>query len=128
MLTFVSTLLFGPFKTLYPVPRPFMALEGIRLAVDNNGFYSFPSGHVAVIVSVLSVVVMKVDKYRIGLLVLTVMYVAAVAFVVMYGGVHYPSDVIGGLIIGLVSATVSLRYLDFAVGHVMGFLENLRGF
>lgn len=124
----VSTLLFGPLKTLYPVPRPFVALEGIRLAVDNNGFYSFPSGHVAVIVSVLSVVVMKADEYRRELLVLTVLYVGIVAFVVMYGGVHYPCDVIGGLIVGLVSAAVSLRYLDFAVGYVMAFLDNLRGF
>ena len=32
-------------KTFYPSPRPFIAYESIRLAVHDNGFYSFPSGH-----------------------------------------------------------------------------------
>lgn len=99
-------------KTFYPSPRPFLALEGIRLAVHDNGFYSFPSGHFAISTVVVSVILMRVDEYKKELFALSVLYLLILAFVVMYGGVHYPIDVLGGGIIGFLSA--------FIIAHCLG--------
>ncbi|WP_295618460.1 phosphatase PAP2 family protein [uncultured Methanobrevibacter sp.] len=98
-------------KTFYPSPRPFIALEGIRLTVHDNGFYSFPSGHFGISTTVISVILLKADKYKNQLIVLAIIYLLMLAFVVMYGGVHYPIDIIGGGVIGVISAVIIVRVL-----------------
>lgn len=108
---FFSIVLIMISKTFYPSPRPFIALEGIRLAVNDNGFYSFPSGHFGISTTVLSTVLLTADKYRRELLVVTVIYLAILSFVVIYGGVHYPIDIIGGAIIGVISALITVKIL-----------------
>ena len=105
-------------KIFYPSTRPFLAFESIRLTVHDNGFYSFPSGHFCIATTLLSVVLLKVEKYRRELFALSFLYLLILAFVVMYGGVHYPIDIIGGGILGIVSAVIVIRYLD-------GFAEYL---
>lgn len=115
---FLSIVLIMISKTFYPSPRPFLALEGIRLAVHDNGFYSFPSGHFGISVTVLSVILMKADNHKFELSALSIIYLMILAFVVMYGGVHYPIDVIGGGIIGLVSGIVTVRFLGFLAEYI----------
>lgn len=121
---FLSIVLIMISKTFYPSTRPFLALEGIRLVVHDNGFYSFPSGHFGISVTVLSVILMKADKYKHELLALSIIYLLILSFVVMYGGVHYPIDVIGGGIIGLLSAIVTVRYLGFLAEYIDKFLTK----
>lgn len=111
-------------KTFYPSTRPFIAFDWIRLTVHDNGFYSFPSGHFAIATMVLSIILMNVDKYKKELFAISIFYLMILAFVVMYGGVHYPIDVIGGGIIGLLSAIVTVRYLTFLAEYVDGFLTK----
>lgn len=103
---FFSIVLIMISKTFYPSTRPFIAFEGIRLIVHNNGFYSFPSGHIGISATMISVILLNADKYKRNLILLSVLYLLILSFVVIYGGVHYPIDVIGGLIIGVVSALI----------------------
>lgn len=98
-------------KTFYPSTRPFIALEGIRLVVHDNGFYSFPSGHIGISATVVSVIILATEKYKRDLLALSVVYILILSFVVLYGGVHYPIDVIAGIIIGIISGAVVVRVL-----------------
>ena len=111
-------------KTFYPSPRPFLALEGIRLAVHDNGFYSFPSGHFGISVTVLSVILMKADKHKGELLSLSIIYLMVLAFVVIYGGVHYPIDVIGGGLIGLASSLILVHFLGDYVIDKASYFKN----
>ena len=97
-------------KTFYPSTRPFIALEGVRLVVHDNGFYSFPSGHFAISSAIVSVILLKAENHKHELLLLSILYLLILAFVVIYGGVHYPIDVIGGGIIGVVAAVIVVRY------------------
>ena len=97
-------------KTFYPSTRPFIALEGVRLVVHDNGFYSFPSGHFAISSAIVSVILMKAENHKHELSLLSILYLLILAFVVIYGGVHYPIDVIGGGIIGVVAAVIVVRY------------------
>ena len=96
-------------KSFYPSIRPFIALEGIRLTVHDNGFYSFPSGHFGISMTVLSVILLTADKYKHELLALSAIYLLILSFVVLYGGVHYPVDILGGGIIGFISAFIVVR-------------------
>ena len=111
-------------KIFYPSTRPFVAFEWIRLTVNDNGFYSFPSGHFAIATMILSIILMNVDKYKKELFALSILYLLTLAFVVIYGGVHYPIDVLGGFIIGVLSAIVTVRYLGFLTEYLDNFFTK----
>lgn len=106
-------------KTFYPSIRPFIALEGVRLAVHDNGFYSFPSGHFAISTMVLSVILLSMENHKCEMFALSTVYLLILAFVVIYGGVHYPLDIIGGIIIGVASAVIVVRYFAFLADNLV---------
>lgn len=108
-------------ETFYPSPRPFIAYEAIRLVVHDNGFYSFPSGHFGISTTVLTVIILTADKHKRELIVLSLTYLLILSFVVIYGGVHYPIDVIGGGIIGILSAEIVVHILENYLGTKLLF-------
>ncbi|MDP8298827.1 MAG: phosphatase PAP2 family protein [Candidatus Tantalella remota] len=78
-------------------PRPFQALEDVRLVLGSHGGYSFPSGHATTSFCLATVIVMRYPKLRYP------MFVAAslVAISRPYVGVHYPSDILVGSLLGI---------------------------
>lgn len=82
-------------------PRPQLTLDDVGVgAHDWSGYASFPSGHVAVWLA-MSIAVWEVfPRARGPLLAL----VAAVAVTRMVGGAHFPSDVLGALVVGWAAA------------------------
>lgn len=82
-------------KHITMINRPFVEL-GLTPLFMETGF-SFPSSHVAVISSI-SVIMWSID-YRLG--VLFFIFTIFVAISRMVIGVHYPVDVIFGLIFGI---------------------------
>ena len=68
---------------------------------------SFPSGHTASAITLygsiaIAIGVWRGRRYLVGLLTLTSIIAATVAFSRMYRGFHYPSDVIAGALIGII--------------------------
>ena len=106
-------------KKFYPSIRPINALEGIRMIIHDDGFYSFPSGHFAISTMTLSVILMNVEKHRTAWLTVAIIYLLVLAFVLIYGGIHYPTDIITGGIIGVVSAAIAVYYLGFITQYCM---------
>lgn len=82
-------------KNITMVSRPFITL-GINPLFLESGF-SFPSSHVT-IVSAISTIMWSID-YRLGII--SFIFTIAVAISRMIIGVHYPIDVICGLILGV---------------------------
>ncbi|MFZ3090041.1 MAG: phosphatase PAP2 family protein [Nitrospirota bacterium] len=95
------------FKNLFFRVRPCNALQGIHLLVGCTSSYSFPSNH-AVNITVFATLISF--KYR-YLMIPAIILAILVSFSRVYVGVHYPLDVIGGALIGLLIAS-GVLYLD----------------
>ena len=84
-------------------------------------FILFPSGHFGISTTVLTVIILMADKHKRELIVLSLTYLLILSFVVIYGGVHYPIDVIGGGIIGIISAEIVVHILENYLGTKLLF-------
>lgn len=90
-------------KNVVARPRPCWVRE-VALLIANPQDYSFPSGHTQASVASTIVLWRANRKWGIAAAVLTVL----IAFSRMYLYVHYPSDIIGGAICGVISGSVGL--------------------
>ena len=105
-------------------PRPYQALRGFRLRIGEPAGSSWPSSHPAVLLAYLTVVTRNLEagptvRAAAGAL------AAAVGVSRVHLGVHYPADVVGGLLLGrgvadLWSGAISPRVLGPPVGHPAG--------
>ena len=90
-------------KELFKRQRPYLEVQGANLLVimRNNG-YAFPSTHTAMAVAIATI--LWID-YKVARPYLTA-FVFFVGFFCVYTGGHYPSDVIAGFIVGVVTGSI----------------------
>lgn len=89
-------------RFFYNRPRPFVTHTVHQLIIDNT--YSFPSGH-AMFLFAFGVVIYLFNK-KWGIIFLTVSLFIIVSRVI--AGVHYPSDIIAGAIMGAIIGYLSV--------------------
>lgn len=87
-------------KNVIARPRPFIADTTVTLLVPPPGEYSFPSGHTLNGFTAAVTVFCYYKRAGIAALALA----AAIAFSRMYLFVHYPTDILGGLALGIADA------------------------
>lgn len=87
----------GLIKRIVARLRPFEIMDGVRLPCGESLGFSFPSGHTTVAFVVAVILSLTFPKWR------KVFYSLAVVVGLsrIYIGVHYPSDVIGGIMVGV---------------------------
>lgn len=86
--------------------RPYEVIEGLSLLVSAQSDYSFPSGHTAAGFAV-AVVMLRLMPARYGVPALVMATLIALSR--LYVGVHYPTDVLAGALIGGGIALIACR-------------------
>lgn len=116
-------------KNIVARTRPYDMIEDLKPLIGRQSDYSFPSGHTGAafavagaifVIAILGMPVVvkagEISREKTSLAyklcaTLFVIYAAVLAFSRMYVGVHYPTDVIGGLLLGI--ATSAIAYLAY---------------
>ena len=101
-------------RFIYFRPRPFVNYQ-VNLLLNHKMEGSFPSGHAAFFFA-LSFVVYFFEK-KAGILFLTISLLMGLARI--FVGIHYPSDILGGIFVGMISALLLNKYLR---NHIQKFL------
>ena len=85
-------------KNLVARTRPYEIINGLIPLIEKPSDYSFPSGHTASSFAAASILYRKLPKqFGIPVLILAIL----ISFSRLYLGVHYPSDVLFGIISGV---------------------------
>ena len=84
-------------------PRPFDTYNDLYPLIKKPKDYSFASGHTATSFAIVGILVRFIPK---PIAVISVVYAFMVAFSRMYHGVHYPTDVLCGMAIGIIGSVV----------------------
>ena len=95
-------------KNLVARTRPFDVNTGVQLLIEKPQDYSFPSGHTAAsFASVTALYLAGEKKMWKAALVLAVL----IALSRLYLYVHYPTDVLGGVLAGAISGYLGYRFV-----------------
>ena len=87
-------------KNVIARERPFMVTEAVRLIIAEPSEYSFPSGHT--LSSVIAATCILLRDRRLGIP--ACILAALIAFSRLYLYVHFPTDILGGALLGVAIA------------------------
>lgn len=93
-------------RAIYHRQRPFLALNFTPL-VDQAGTGAFPSGHAAFYFALTGVIWMLDVKWGKRFLIGAIL----MGLARIYAGVHWPLDIVGGAVVGLLSVWLSANIL-----------------
>ena len=91
-------------KNLVARTRPYDVANFTDLIVKKPTDYSFPSGHTAASFAAVAALFMKKEKLLGGI---SCVIAVLIAFSRMYLYVHFPTDILGGIVVGIVSGVAA---------------------
>ena len=103
LITAISTIIsrFGfvsLIRIFYQRPRPFMIYQVNQLIAKNE--FSFPSGHAAFFFALAMAIYFYNKKWSVWFFAAAIL----IALARIAAGIHYPSDILAGAVIGILSA------------------------
>ena len=101
----------GIVKIAVDRPRPFEALEGVKVKHQWSATgRSFPSGHSSLAFSIATIVSLQYGKAAVS--VPMFLWASLTAYGRVYLGVHYPTDVLAGAVLGAGVSLLVWQYRD----------------
>jgi undecaprenyl-diphosphatase len=95
-------------KKVFCRPRPFYAMTELSTLIPKPGSYSFPSGHTTTAFAAATVIMLCLPRnYGIFGYILA----GLIGFSRLYLGVHYPSDVLAGILLGILIGVVTYQIM-----------------
>ncbi|MBL4677406.1 MAG: phosphatase PAP2 family protein [Mucilaginibacter sp.] len=95
------------FKNVIHRERPYLAHPELFYGKSNPTDYSFPSGHTSTAFATATSLSLSFPKWYV--IAPSFAYASAVGYSRMYLGVHYPSDLLGGALVGAGSAFLTFK-------------------
>ncbi|MBX9782714.1 MAG: phosphatase PAP2 family protein [Chitinophagaceae bacterium] len=109
----LNLLLTQALKNSFKRTRPYNTYPDLDNVIEASG-YSFPSGHTSIVFNNAATLSMQYPKWYI--IAPSYMYASFVAYSRMHLGVHYPSDILGGIVVGTGSAFAA-RWIRKKIEH-----------
>ena len=93
-------------KPFFGRPRPCKVLSDVNIVDGCGGYFSFPSNHAtnAFVVAIMLTVLSGKKRWAIAMYLLAVL----IGFSRIYLGVHYPGDILAGLVFGSLIGSAGL--------------------
>ena len=113
----ISQLIVQGLKRTLSRERPYKILEQLNTFGINLRDYSFPSGHTTASFSIASTLALNMP--RVSILVFTLAMIIGLSRI--YLGVHYPTDVLAGIILGT-GSSIAVHYF------LLGYIEQMGSF
>lgn len=96
-------------KNIVARPRPYRMIETLSILIPEPGEYSFPSGHTSSSFAAGVVLyLMLPKKYGVPAMILAFL----IGLSRLYVGVHYPTDVLGGMVMGTLIAVAVVKLTE----------------
>jgi undecaprenyl-diphosphatase len=94
-------------KNVFKRERPYLAHPGLITGKSPSTDYSFPSGHASIAFATATSISISYPKWYV--IAPSYAFAGLVSYSRLYLGVHYPSDILGGAILGSASAWFTSR-------------------
>lgn len=98
----------GIIKNVIQRPRAFITYPDISIIINPPTSFSFPSGHTASSFAAAVVIGYYIKNWR-GI---AYTFASLIAFSRLYLFVHYPSDILGGILLGVTCALLTIKLLN----------------
>lgn len=105
-------------KYIIARPRPFSDVKTVMVTTENG--FSFPSGH-----STAAFAACTILGIEYGYLYLFLAFAALIALSRIYLGVHYPSDVVGGALLGIFCALLVFKEKEGILKSIVRFKNSI---
>jgi len=96
-------------KKMFPRKRPYLVLDEIYVTDKPLKDHSFPSGHTTAIFAVIIPFILFIPSNSVALLLVLIGTLVGISRIVL--GLHYPSDVFVGFLLGTCSGYFSFFYV-----------------
>ena len=97
-------------KNIVARPRPYVEIEGLFSIIGPQSDFSFPSGHTAASFAFAVAFLMLAPK-KVSLPVLALAILISLSR--LYVGVHYPTDILGGIVIGTLCGIAAVALVNW---------------
>ena len=99
--------------------RPFQIKEGVQLLINAPRDFSFPSGHTLASAISASILLFREKKLGFWALIIAIL----IAFSRLYLYVHFPTDVLGGAIFGVILGIISIKITESIIARNKGHIN-----